>query len=129
MHLYDLRSVGVEHFLHGSPPLAGFSRLHWNLYRCSPAPPLLGSGGCGHLRHIGLVVVAMIFKIGEKQVVIAKNAVVANVAGGNRCQHIRPDGGMQTFICLDLLRLQTYDLSKPAHDSLLSAHSYHGRTT
>src|SRR5437588_9224931 len=52
---------------------------------------------------------------------MAKNAVVANVARGNRRQHFGPNGGMQTFVLFDLVRLQAYDLSNPAHSYLLSS--------
>ena len=43
---------------------------------------------------IGLIIVSDIFKIGKKQVVMAKNAVVAHVARGDYRQHTRPDSGV-----------------------------------
>jgi hypothetical protein len=49
---------------------------------------------------------------------VAKDAVVANVAGVNHCQHFGPRSGMQAFVCFDLVRLQAYDLSNPMHSYL-----------
>src|SRR5437588_4095825 len=108
--------VCMEHFLDWGPPLAGCPCLQGYLHRLSPGPPLERPGVRSHLRHIGLIIVADIFEIGKEQLTVTKNAVVANVAGVNHRQHFGPNGGMQTFVCFDLVRLQADDLSNPAHD-------------
>ena len=114
IRLRILKLVCMEHFLHRGPPLAGGSRLQGRLHRLGPGPPLLRLGVRGHLRHIGLVIIADIFKISKEQFAVAKDAVVANVSGGNCRQHFGPGGGMQAFVCFDLVRFQAYDLSHPA---------------
>ncbi len=87
--------VCMEHFLHRGPPLAGRPRLQWRLHRLGPGPPL---------------------KVRKEQFTVAKNAVVANVAHGNHRQHFGPNGGMQAFVCFDLVGLQPYNLSNPAQN-------------
>src|ERR1700694_5892989 len=110
--------ISMEHFLHGGPPFAGRSRLQWRLHGLGPGPPLTRLWVRSHLRHIGLVIVTDIFKISKEYFALTKNAVVAHVAGGNHRQHFGPDGGVQAFVCFDLVGFQTYDLSKPAHSYL-----------
>src|SRR5713101_3858183 len=112
--------VCMEHFLHRSPPLAGSPRRQRCLHRLGQGPPLARLRVRGHLRRIGLVIVAGIFKIGKEKLTMAKNAVVANVARGNHRQHFRPGGGMQAFVCFDLVWLQAYNLSNSCHCYLLS---------
>ncbi len=108
--------VCMEHFLHRGPPLAGRPRLQWRLHRLGPGPPLARPGVRSHFRHIGLIIVADIFKVRKEQFTVAKNAVVANVAHGNHRQHFGPNGGMQAFVCFDLVGLQPYNLSNPAQN-------------
>src|SRR5689334_5906183 len=58
--------VGMEHFLHGSPPFARRSRFQRHLHWLRPGPPLARLRVCRHLRHISLEIVADVFKIREK---------------------------------------------------------------
>src|SRR5260370_20191658 len=92
---YFLSLVCMEHFLHHGPPLTGSPRLQRCLHRIGPGPPLTRLGVRGHLRHIGLIIVAGIFKIGKEQLAVAKNAVITNVASVHRRQHPRADRAMQ----------------------------------
>src|SRR5579875_2717581 len=114
------RSVCVKHFLHSRPPFAGRTRLQGNLHWIGQGPPFAGFGVGSHLCHIGLVIVADIFKICKEQFAMTKNAVVADVACGNRRQHFGPHSGMQAFIRLDLVCFQAYNLPNSAHSSFLS---------
>src|SRR5579859_5893352 len=109
-----LTSVGMEYFLHGGPPLARRSRLQWHLHRLGPGPPLARLRVCRHLRHICLEIVANVFKIREKLFTMTKNTVVAHIAGRDHRQHFGPDGGVQAFVCFDLVGFQANELSKPA---------------
>src|SRR5579883_3001427 len=117
---YDML-ISVKNLFQRHPPLARRATFQWHLERLRVSPPLARAGVRRHSGHIGLKIRANVLKVGKEQRALPKNSVIAYIARMNRRQHVRPDRRVQTFVFFDAFRLQTDDLSKAAHNYLLSS--------
>src|SRR5437879_5665121 len=109
------RSIGVEDLAQGGPPRPGRpvrdGLLHWLGVR----PPLPCPGIGRHAGHVGREVISDVLEVGEERGVIPKDRVIADVAGVNGGQDLRPYRRMEALIVLNLVRLETDDLSEALH--------------
>ena len=97
------RSIAVEHFLHGGPPLAGLAGFERFLTGDAMRPPFLRARIGRHQSHVGIVVLADILEVGKQEAVLVVDRVVANPALGDFCQNLGPSGSVEFFVFLVFL--------------------------
>src|SRR5579859_2171040 len=105
----------MKNLFEGGPPLVSLMRRKRLLHGIGMGPPLACFRVLRHLRHVGCEIITNILEIGKEEVIMPKNRVVANIAGVNSCQYLRPDLSMHAFVILDALRLDPDKLPKTAH--------------
>src|SRR5580692_4738862 len=89
----------------------------WQLlkHRKHKGPPPLCLRACCHLRHIRRKIGSVILKIGEQQLSMFKDRVVANIAVGNCAQDAGPNGPMVLKVFVSALWLQPDHLTITLH--------------
>ena len=71
-----------------------------------------------HPREVPFEVVADVLEVGEQDVVVPIDRVVADVRRGDRGEDGGPGIGVQAFVRIDVFGLDPDDLAQPPHDQL-----------
>lgn len=100
----------MEDFAQGGPFFFGLRVGHGVLHGIHDLPPALGFGVGGHDAHVGGVVGAVVFEVGEEHAFAQEDAVVADVAHGDAVEHGGPDLGVVADVLGFGLRAQADDL-------------------
>src|SRR2546423_4680305 len=107
--------IRMKDFCHDRPPLTRSIGRERFLQRIGVGPPLAGLGVIGHLRHIGCEVLTNVLEVRKEEMLMTKDGVVADIAGMDGCQDVRPDSRVQSLILLDGPWFKADDLSKALH--------------
>jgi hypothetical protein len=91
----------VEDFFHAGPPFAFVTAFDRDLNRHHDFPPFLRFGIGGHFFHVGVVVGAVVFEIGEEKIVLQEDRVVFDVAGPDCRQDFGPNLGVVLLVHRD----------------------------
>ena len=99
----NLRKIG--------PTLPVYFRRQFLEHRKHKSPPTLRLRACCHFRHIRRKIGSVILKIGEQQLPMFKDGVVANIAVGNCVQDAGPNGPMVLKVFVSALWFQADHLT------------------
>jgi hypothetical protein len=106
--------VDVEDFGQGRPMFASGCCCDGDLHGVHDLPPALGLGvGC-HLAHVGCVVRAVVFEVGEEGSFAQEDGVVADVAVCDGFEHCGPYVSVVADVFGFILGAQVDDLSVAA---------------
>src|ERR1700733_5573422 len=103
----NLRKIG--------PALPMYFRRQLLKHRKHKSPPTLCLRACCHFRHIRRKIGSVILKIGEQQLPMFKDGVVANTAVGNCAQNAGPNGSMVLKVFVSALWFQADHLTITLH--------------
>ena len=80
--------------------------------RMGVCPPFLRHGIGVHFGHVGVVICANIFKIGEYQVAVKEDGIVLQIALGDGLENIRPYIGVELAVLFDFVFFQPAQLTE-----------------
>src|ERR1700733_4343334 len=109
------RTVEMENLGKVGPTLPVYFRWQLLKHRKHKSPPTLCLRACCHFRHIRRKIGSVILKIGEQQLPMFKDGVVANTAIGNCAQNAGPNGPMVLKVFVSALWFQADHLTITLH--------------